>query len=601
MYGNELSKIFGDIVGDDDLLEECYCPVRTRGFDEFFAPSFITGIPNVVFASGQIEPGSFIRQWLSENSSQKYSSPCVIVGDVGTGKSTFINHFFRVFLKQNNLTDLIKGIIIDLSSIPPHVKTIRNEITMQFEKGLLQFFPEIRDYTIEDFKEVYNEHLGFDIAILKEMGKDNPQVAKVTLLKKIDQLNQDSRIKGPAHLSHIRRTRPGILTVLVLDNVDHHPGNVQEEIFYFARSMVREYRCPIIMTARQYTVPKAYRHLALSAFQPRFLALSLPDTKELILKRKNYLLEHSAIIDKVYKLTKKDEIQITQRGKTWSMKLVDLKARMQVLLDSFLTSDVIRMLENLANYDFRYLLKTMNVALSSGYLYPEDGARRRKDISEYDLLRAIILGNNPYFSPHDSTVVNLFCNGGKNIPNNNLVRYRLLQAMNYFGNEVGIHTLMDFMKSIGYEEEQVSGVLDLFLSLGLVESPLFEGKTLSDNISRVSLTYSGRYYVDYLAKSPRYLQYMMNGSFIDEDYYELIRESLEAKTGADRKEKERIVAIYQATDFFIEYLKHKEGEERTRIDRSENKFGVLNISRLPPISELEQAYTQAKNKIVGSL
>jgi hypothetical protein len=92
---------------------------------------------------------------------------------------------------------------------------------------------------------------------------------------------------------------------------------------------------------------------------------------------------------------------------------------------------------------------------------------------------------------------------------------------------------------------------------------------------------------------------MINGSFIDEDYYELIRESLEAKTGADRKE--RIVAIYQATDFFIEYLKHKEGEERTRIDRSENKFGVLNISRLPPISELEQAYTQVKNKIVGSL
>ena len=140
-------------------------------------------------------------------------------------------------------------------------------------------------------------------------------------------------------------------------------------------------------------MPKAYRHLALSAFQPRFLALSLPDTKELISKRKNYLLEHPAIIEKVYKLTKKDEIQITQRGKTWSIKLVDLKARMELVLDSFLSPDVIHMLENLSNYDFRYLLKTVNVALSSGYLYPEDGAKRRKDLNEYDLLRAVILGN----------------------------------------------------------------------------------------------------------------------------------------------------------------------------------------------------------------
>ena len=254
MYGNELSKIFGDITGDDDLLEQCYCSVRTRGFDEFFTPSFITGIPNVVFASGQIEPGSFIPQWLSENNSEKHSSPCVIIGDVGTGKSTFINYFFRVFIRQNNLSDLIKGIIIDLSSIPPDVETIREEITKQFEKGLLDLFPEIRDYTLEDFKKIYFDHLGFDVAILKEMEKDNPKVARTILLKKIDQLNQDRKIKGPAHLSYIRRTKPGILTVLVLDNVDHHPDNVQEEIFYFARSMVREYRCPIVMTARKYTV-----------------------------------------------------------------------------------------------------------------------------------------------------------------------------------------------------------------------------------------------------------------------------------------------------------------------------------------------------------
>lgn len=456
-FGNSLSRVFGDIIADEDLLRECYCPVRSRKFDEQFITSINTGIPGAIFCSPKVHenPAKFIEDWITDNDIKISPNPYIIIGDVGTGKSTFIHYQFKIFLKENNLLDRLRGVIIDLGYYDKDINRIKENIHAEIESALISQFPEIAGYGIKKWKEIYKQQLVFDLKIYDELMKIDETSAKMELGKKILNLHNNKRIRIASLLDYFRRNRPEVTIIIVLDNVDHHPKDIQEEIFFFSRSLLHDYKCSIIMTARKYTVPKIYRHVGLSAFQPRFLALSLPVIDEVIRKRKNYILSKPRELEKLFLITEKNEIEIITHGKRWSLKLPELRDRMEMILNCFLTKEITYVLNHLFDFDFRTIMKAIKVSLSSGFLYEE---KSRKDyVTVSDFLRSIMLGNNPFYDPDDSLIVNIFCNGNKNVKGNNLIRFRLLQAMRYFGRHVAVKELFSFLQSIGYREPVISG------------------------------------------------------------------------------------------------------------------------------------------------
>jgi hypothetical protein len=365
---------------------------------------------------------------------------------------------------------------------------------------------------------------------------------------------------------------------------------------------MQDYRCPFILTTRHYTFPIAYKHIGLSSFQPRFLNLSFPDTKKMLERRVNYLVNLD-FENKVRTRIKKDYIKISIRGEVEEIKIIDLKDRLNIILETLLTQKIIEMLECLSNFDLRTLLKIIKIALSSQFIYPPEREAKdehgKKYIRYFDFLKAIMQGNNFYYDPTrgESTIIqNLFCIGNKNYEWNNLIRIRILQCLDYFGDKVHIDKIYKFMESIGYIKEQVKEEIKNFLQIDLIESPSNEGYDLDrDNIQFLQLTLTGKYYLKVLIKEPTYLDTVKFSTYIDAKDYDNIFDIL--KDIKKFSSQERIEARMLSTEAFIEYIENEEEKEHQYI--IEKNLDLENYKKLYRVSDILMSnYKELKEKVL---
>ncbi|MBU1056062.1 MAG: hypothetical protein KKC46_19885 [Proteobacteria bacterium] len=589
LYGSILSKIFGEIANDDDLLEQCYSPIRSRDFDEQFILSITTGIPGALLCPGNFSPSSFLNERLP--SIQDSYHPYLIIGDVGSGKTTFINHFFKIEAKKLHLDDRIEGLLIDLREIGSEDADILDILENKVDAILTTKYPDISKPDLNFGLILFDKELACSENLYLELEKLVDKKAADT--ERLNDILKNIRNKRAFNAARIRYITNVInkKVYLIFDNVDHYSLDFQNRAFGVGSGLRAEYNCPIIMTTRSYTVPTALTHSWISAYQPRFLNLSSPNIKELLKKRIDYALS-STVIKSLFEKIGKNEIQIESlSGKKLLFDIDSLNELLKFALDSLLSEELLNFIERMAGGDYRYMLKMIRVALSSGYIYPEERQEKYSNIRYYDFLRAIMLGNNLYYvGDNPSTlIINLFDNEDKQSPFNNLIRLRTLQALDIFSNKVFVPKLIETMEVIGYPKDAVKSVLDLFLEAALVEAPHYEGTKINDHISFIRLTFKGREYLNSLCSETAYLDCIKHSSFMSEEYHNLMMELYEKK---DIAKANRIKNRLDSTEVFITYLIEQEEIEGKRVEdlgeeakKQYTKFPKIGEIILPPFNQ----------------
>ncbi len=602
VYAQLLSDIFGEIVEDNELLVNCYCPIRTRKFDEHWITSITTGIPTALLS----EPGKNPNDFLTENlKTAKVNNPFLILGNVGTGKSTYVHYYFKIALKKLNLDSKIEGIIIDLREIGEDADMkeqklfIDRKIDEHIVKNYEDFYKPEYELLLKIFEDELRPRQFVYEALERRVGREKAKTIKVN---DVLDIQKNKRFYNTARIKYIKEKYSKAIFI-ILDNVDHHEKEFQESIFLLSKSLMTDFQCPFILTAREYTFPAAYRHIRLSAFQPRFLHLSSPDIKELINLRMNYVLKERTVEDLLVK-NGNDYVMInTPHKEPFKLPLSELRARLSVILQSLLSKEILHILQCLSDTDMRSLLKMVKVALSSGYLYPPERQERYTSVRPYDFLRAIMLGNNPYYRPKDPStmILNLFENEEKNFDGNNLIRYRTLQCIDHLGDDVNIDDIYEFMKSIGYPKKKVQEVINKFLQLNLIESPYSEGYD-AEKMVFVKLTLTGRFYLEELIKEKEYFGALKQATYMEEeDYGRVVVLTKESKRLSKR---EWIEADLASTEAFIEFLEKEEEKERKRVDEISinNNYiqSVINYKRLESISTVKPYISEQKRIILSS-
>ncbi len=175
----------------------------------------------------------------------------LLVGSVGSGKSTFIDHLIEVAL-PNDLIDATVWCRINMNAAPVSADEIYKWLRREIIEGCKQSLPDL------DFDALITLRKLFGIEIHKfnkgtgEIYKADEKTYNIKLAEFLDDLQKDQDKVTNAFVRFCCAER-GKLLIVVLDNCDKKSRDEQLLMFEAAQWLQNEYRCLVILPLRDET------------------------------------------------------------------------------------------------------------------------------------------------------------------------------------------------------------------------------------------------------------------------------------------------------------------------------------------------------------
>jgi KaiC/GvpD/RAD55 family RecA-like ATPase len=531
--------IFGEITDDSkiEILKRCYVynksyqttgeQIKSLFVDQLPPQSDKYKIENVV--EGKDSAGNFqvnfykCAEYLQQEEPE--GSISLLLGGVGSGKTTFLHRFFKVILIPE---EKVLWFYIDFRTAPPELTDYRGFILRKI---------------VEHYQAKYANEL-----------KDK--------LKGLDLERIDPTIEGVTKLFTVLKII-GYTISLVVDNVDRtYPlsPETQHKIFLDAQYLTDTLKTITILSLREESFFKAHLTGVFDAFYIRKFHIVSPNFLELITSRINYLLE----------ILNLPPTEIAKKVKTrrtlLDNELRDLKIFFQILRDSLKTPTgkpkyITRFIENIAGSDMRRALELFNLFLISGNTkvnemlntFQKTGSYQ---ISYHQVLKSIILGESKYYSSTRSHVMNVFdVNIG--YTNSHFLHLKILQYARdrmQFETSMGrgylsINKLKEEAEKISITGEAIEDSLTRLARFKLIVFDNQDPEGLK-TASYFKITQTGIYYLEELSRRFVYLDHVwMDTPIADENLEKELRYSIDEVEMNKR---------FERTEKFLNYLKKME-------------------------------------------
>lgn len=595
-FSHLLITAFGDILRQDGMITEdmsIYCTQRLRELDEKTLDSLVYNIPPA-FVSNDVLFGD-----MRENEACTYldkkihwaaskDSPFLLLGYIGTGKSTFLDHYFYSHIKRKNPT--VKAIIVNFKTAPDSTDDFIFYMLNKIDDQISNIEPTLKTLNRENLENLFTEEIVAIKSSIKDNEKqdnliDNLFLTFVVCKVKKDNTNFQTLIKRKLNLLKDK----SFSLWIILDNIDQHFYCLHHRAFVNAISIAHDFNCPLIISMRYVTLSTSDAREVYDSYRPRRLKLSLPNIHELIKKRLNYFdflakdildekLKWTGNLLRVHDLIK----DINETSK--------LLSTHKILLDKTLLP--------LSNYNLRRLLEILLASYQSYYFFFDrfnnDRYRPTFGNIEKRFLYSHLLKNSDYYdpSPRDEQelfIVNLFENENKTAGYNHFIRIRLLQALISLGKSITMKKYVSFINNVfDYESYDIlqavrnfmnnqlfsiKGVISSKFDDSLIHNGLTEDHLASDDIE-ISITYSGMIHNNLMHKL-EYLEIMKFSTYVDSDKYIEIQGEDNQKTFTKRA---------KSTKDFLSYLNKEEQFEINTFVKNQEKFRSYFGSVMPTVT-----------------
>ena len=326
--------------------------------------------------------------------------PILLVGDVGVGKTIFINNLIKIEAES-----VIKDAItlrVDLGSQVILAEKLEEAVIEQLIPQLLG------DYSIDIDEEsfirgVYNGDLNkFRNGIYKPYfeSKDTKAIEKEIEFLEHKIKNRPEHIKQS--LIHISKARKKQI-IIFIDNVDQRETASQQKAFLVAQEMAENWPVTVFLALRPGTFHWSLKFGALSGYHPKAFTISPPRIDEVLEKRLAF----------AQKITR-GEIFLTRFDGKVKINLENLDCLIEIIKQSFgYNRDLLEFIDNISNGNIRIAIDFLKGFIGSSHvdtrkiieIYQNTGSYY---IPLHEFLRAIIYGDNVYYDPKSSYIVNLF-------------------------------------------------------------------------------------------------------------------------------------------------------------------------------------------------
>ena len=536
--------VFSELLDEKrtEVMKECYVYEKsTRQLGDELVSYFVDKLPHFLqqykirdFTETERKAGAFQKTYLMRTMDQTRGSLIVLVGGIGSGKSTFLHRFFKVVLGDRpNLL----WFYIDFRLVSPSDSNVEAFITQHMMSQWEQQYASALYPTIE-------QH-GFSV----------PGENAKEFFSKLFQL---------------LRTL-GYSITLIIDNVDQQETSFQENIFLLAGHLSDSFKTVTIVALREETFLASTRTGVFDAFLIPKFHIASPDFTSMIVARIKFTLKFLASEKGEYAPQVRESLQkyfsivassLTSRNKQ-SKKLVDF-------IDSVSVGnmrDALRM--------FNYFIVSGNTNVNEIFnVHSRTGAYQ---IAYHQFLKSIILGEHKYYSQDKSQLMNVF-DFDTSLTDSHSGCLRVLRYLLNRNNKKSLigrgYVAINELIASGEEVSIRRGVIyDLLLRLSHFNLVEFDNQSKTDvsGASYVKITHAGRYYLLNLIYEFVYLDSVLIDSPIsDESLAELL-----AKLSIDPDLDRRL----ERTQLFVDYLKQaeldefKDHPEYATSDLTDTRFG----------------------------
>ncbi len=393
-----------------------------------------------------------------------------LVGEVGTGKSTFLRFMFKDYLPRQEFFRGGKILYVDFSEILISHDCYDYELTV--ERVCWELLRRLMGSkeAKEEFR-VFNEARLLDL--LRSLG---------------DQVGQ-SRV------------------VIVLDNVDTWPTTFQQNLAILVQQLARAARCTVVIAMRPLTA-KSFA-VDCEGWAPSYLLEQRPPLLHKVIEKR--LRQHlESKID--FRLPR----VVSMQGSRFTIKFTGIERYISNFINLLMHEKVRQALENLTNYNVRLaLLWTLDFLMSWNLDIPQllgpvfraqfaKGPVKSLDVMETFILAMGLKDHQMYF-PSVSNLENLFSAHLANAEHDLLIKLRCLVYCHAHQPSSNATMLKEHLSKFGYStEEQHTALNQLVRASRRLLLPL-EGGSF-ESLTQLKISSAGEYYLDDLMYRANYLQ-----------------------------------------------------------------------------------------------
>lgn len=614
-FANLLVTAFGDVLRQNGFSKKdtstVYCPQRVRKFDEKLLDSLIYNVPPAfishreLFGSPRDTEGCTYLDKQRIHWSASKESPFLLLGHIGTGKTTLLDHYFYDYLPE--VEQNVRGIIVNFKVAPNSDDGFISYMLEEIDNQMQKLDPTLGNITRELFEKLFADEVAAVRSTIKDPARQDTLIDDLFtefVLCKIKQDTTKYKTLIEKKIKYLKRKFD--LTIwIVLDNIDQHLYCLHHRVFVNAISVAHKLKCPLIISMRYVTFGTPNARETYDSYRPRRLKLSLPDVSQLIENRLKYF-------DQIAAGVLQTRLKMTGDFHNIEDLRNDIRESARLLKEQkFLNTTLLP----IANYNLRRLLDIFLASFQSYYFYFDrfNNERYRPNPASIEkrFLYAHMLKNSNYYDPlprdeQELFIINLFENENKEAPYNQTIRIRLLQALMSLGKNITMKQYVSYIKTVfNYQEDDILQALRIFLesklfalkgavSLSPDDSVLNSGLT-ADQLGRddlhIALTYSGRAHYELLYKR-EYVEIVKFSTYVDEADYIDIQGEENQRFFPKRK---------KSTHRFLDYLIKQEIIEIEAFVKDQQKFSESFGAIMPSIAKaIRQQLDELEKAIIPS-
>ena len=395
---------------DQEMLAKCFVESKESKEADVSMHKITTRLVNSIKVVGG-GPGGELERHIEAAVESSKGEFVLVVGNKGSGKSTFIDRFFRLIL-DGAIRKRCLLVHIDLANsngdiqglVPWLVSEIQKNIELElFEDGAptfdqLQgiFWDEYNRWRVGPQRHLYNEdRLRFKL----KFGDYLSQIVENEKETYVQKLLRDA----------VRSRK--LLPCLVFDNADHFPQSFQERVFQYAQSIFGSVLSFIICPITDRTIWQLSKSGPFQSYDTTVFYLPVPSTHGVLSKRIDFIREKLA-----------DEVHAKQYfvGKGLRLKVEDIERFSFVIEQLFVKTRYLgRIVGWVSNHDLRRGLDVARRIATSPHLSVQQlismyVLNQRATLQDWRVKKALFLGDyNGFVQDENSYILNCWKTCGK--------------------------------------------------------------------------------------------------------------------------------------------------------------------------------------------
>lgn len=509
------NRFFSGMASDQDVEMRTSCFVETQ--ESRVADATLAKIASQLTNTIQqieTEHSEALQEELEAVIQSHISEICLIVGNKGAGKSTFITRFFDdVLPPQIKRACVIAS--IDLSDFTGDEHSIQRWLAERLRDNLEDAIFRQEEPTYEDYMGMFfRVYKRWSEATYRDLYATDKTKFRIQFGEYVEKRREDAPDDYAQGLMRHAVAGRKRLPCVIFDNTDQFSMKIQEAVFQYAVSLRNAAVCFLVVPITDRSIWRLSKAGSFQSYVSRTFYLPTPPAKEILARRIIYIkskLEQDEAASGIY---------FSSKGIRISIK--NLNGFVNVLEEAFVRDERLSgLIGRLSNFDIRRMLLLAQRTICSPTFRVDDLVRIYVDTSRraFDFrraLRAMITGEyDRHIVASNEFVANLFwTDGGR--PHTPLLSLSILAVLANTKIRAGtdvdrmylaISGLVDFFEPCGIDPEDVRLALAQLLEYRLLEP--FEPNTETYSAgTRVAITYSGETHMDLALNEAVYLEQM---------------------------------------------------------------------------------------------